>query len=189
VLGPGGLDREDGWLTDELFRRNRRTQEIIFGITKEEKDPTVAEIRIRQEAEVFREIAATIKERAPESYKTMATNIAGAIEGQTNLFLSPWFRFYLAYDPRSSLMKVKCPVLAINGEKDTQVPPKENLEAIRQALEAGGNKDYTVRMLPNLNHLFQSSDTGAISEYEYIEETISPLALDTVSDWILQHTK
>ena len=188
VLGPGGLDREDGWLSDELFRRNRRTQEIIFGIIKEEKDPAVAEIRIRREAEVFREIATTIKERAPESYKAVATKIAAAIEGQTKLFLSPWFRFYFAYDPRSSLMKVKCPVLAINGETDTQVPPKENLEAIREALEAGGNKDFTVRMLPNLNHLLQNSDTGAISEYEYIEETLSPLALETVSNWILQHT-
>jgi fermentation-respiration switch protein FrsA (DUF1100 family) len=84
---------------------------------------------------------------------------------------------------------VKCPVLAINGERDTQVPARENLEAIREALESGGNKDYTVRILPNLNHLLQNSETGAISEYEYIEETISPLALDTISAWILQHTK
>jgi fermentation-respiration switch protein FrsA (DUF1100 family) len=92
------------------------------------------------------------------------------------------------YDPRTALMKVTCPVLAINGEKDIQVPAKENLEAIRQALESGGNRDYTVRMLLNLNHLFQTSQSGAISEYEQIEETISALALNTVSNWILTHT-
>ncbi len=86
-------------------------------------------------------------------------------------------------------MKVKCPVLAINGERDTEVPPKENLEAIREALAAGANRDYTVRILPNLNHQFQNSETGAISEYAKIKETLSPLALDVVSDWILQHTK
>jgi len=85
-------------------------------------------------------------------------------------------------------MKVKCPVLAINGEKDIQVPAKENLEAIRKALKLGGNKDYTVTILPHLNHLFQTAETGAISEYESIEETISVLALDTVSTWILKHT-
>jgi pimeloyl-ACP methyl ester carboxylesterase len=189
VLGPGGLDREDSWLSDDLFRHNRRTQEIIFSIIKEEKDAGVAETRIRQEAAVFHEIAARIKAGAPELHKTEATNIAAAIEGQASLFLSPWFRFYVAYDPRTSLLKVKCPVLAINGERDTQVPARENLEAIREALEAGGNRDYTVRILPNLNHLLQNSETGAISEYEYIEETISPLALDTISAWILQHTK
>ncbi len=86
-------------------------------------------------------------------------------------------------------MKVRCPVLAINGEKDLQVPAKENLAAIRLALEAGGNKDHTVLALPNLNHLFQTSRTGAISEYAQIEETISPAALDTISKWILRHTR
>jgi fermentation-respiration switch protein FrsA (DUF1100 family) len=189
VLGPGGLDREDGWLSDELFRRNRHAQEIIFGIIKEEKDPVVAETRIRQGAEVFREISARIKAEAPESHKMEAADIAAAIEGQTSLFLSPWFRFYVAYDPRTSLLKVKCPVLAVNGEKDTQVPARENQEAIREALKAGGNKDYTVRVLPNLNHQLQNAETGAISEYEYIEETLSPLAMEIVSAWILQRTR
>jgi len=85
-------------------------------------------------------------------------------------------------------MKLKCPVLAVNGDKDMQVPAKENLKVIRDALELGGNKDYTVLMLPNLNHLFQTAETGAISEYEQIEETLSKLALDTVSNWILKHT-
>jgi dipeptidyl aminopeptidase/acylaminoacyl peptidase len=92
------------------------------------------------------------------------------------------------YDPRTALIKVKCPVLAVNGERDFEVPAKENLEAIRKALESGGNKDYTVLMLPNLNHLFQTAETGAISEYEQIEETLSVSALDTVSNWILKHT-
>ena len=85
-------------------------------------------------------------------------------------------------------MKVKCPVLAVNGEKDIQVPAKDNLEVIRKALELGGNKNYTVLILPNLNHLFQTAETGAISEYERIEETMSVLALDSVSNWILRHT-
>jgi pimeloyl-ACP methyl ester carboxylesterase len=52
----------------------------------------------------------------------------------------------------------------------------------------GGNKDYTVLKLPNLNHLFQTAETGAISEYEMIEETLAVMALDAVSNWILKHT-
>jgi hypothetical protein len=79
-------------------------------------------------------------------------------------------------------------VLAINGDKDLQVPALENLSAIARALKAGGNKDYSIVFLPNLNHLFQTSLTGAIPEYAKIEETISPVALDTISNWILKRT-
>jgi uncharacterized protein len=188
VVGPGGVELEDVWMSAEVIAQNRAVQERIFAIIKQEKDRDVAETRIRKEAEIFRDIASRIKAEAPESKRKTAETVAAAIEGQLPLFLSPWFRFYLMYDPRTALMNVKCPVLAVNGEKDIQIPAKENLDVIRHALEAGGNKDYTVLMLPNLNHLFQTARTGAISEYEQIEETISPVALDTVSDWILKHT-
>jgi fermentation-respiration switch protein FrsA (DUF1100 family) len=86
-------------------------------------------------------------------------------------------------------MKVKCPVLAIIGEKDIQVPPKRNLEEIEKALESGRNEEYTVKELPGLNHLFQTAETGAESEYAKIEETISPVALELMSGWILERTR
>jgi fermentation-respiration switch protein FrsA (DUF1100 family) len=86
-------------------------------------------------------------------------------------------------------MKVHVPVLAINGGKDLQVPPKEDLDGIEQALKDGGNRDYKVVLLPGLNHLFQTSRTGAPSEYAEIEETIAPIALQTVGDWIVAHTR
>jgi fermentation-respiration switch protein FrsA (DUF1100 family) len=86
-------------------------------------------------------------------------------------------------------MQVECSVLAINGEKDLQVPPEENLQAIEEALNAGGNKDYTVKELPGLNHLFQTAQTGSPSEYAAIEETISPTALEVIGDWISEHTQ
>ena len=57
------------------------------------------------------------------------------------------------------------------------------------ALKAGGNADFTVKELPSLNHLFQTSKTGAVSEYGEIEETFAPSALDLVADWILKRTK
>jgi fermentation-respiration switch protein FrsA (DUF1100 family) len=98
-------------------------------------------------------------------------------------------RFFLTYDPKPTLMKVKCPVLAINGEKDLQVPPEENLRAIDYALKAGGNKDYTVKEMPGLNHLFQTAQTGSPTEYPKIEETMSPAALEFIGNWISEHTK
>jgi dipeptidyl aminopeptidase/acylaminoacyl peptidase len=85
-------------------------------------------------------------------------------------------------------MKVRVPVLAINGEKDLQAPVKEDLEAIEQALKDGGNRDYKIVALPGLNHLFQTSKTGAVSEYGTIEETIAPVVLQTIGDWIVAHT-
>jgi pimeloyl-ACP methyl ester carboxylesterase len=184
VIGVGGIESESEWIGDELIAQNRAAQERIFAIIKQEEDRDVAETRIRKEAEVFSDIAARIK----ASKKRKAAVLGFAIESQAALFLTPWFRFYLRYDPQTALMKVKCPVLAIYGEKDIQVPAKENLEVIRKALDLGGNNDYTVLILPNLNHLFQTAETGAISEYERIDETISVLALDTVSNWILKHT-
>ena len=188
VVGAAGADYKGGWMSDEVVAEIRAAQERIFDIIKHEKDLAVLETKIRKEAGVFCDLAARIRADAPESKKETAETVAAAIESQTQLFLSPWFRFYLMYDPRTSLMRVKCPVLAVNGERDIEVPARENLEAIGQALESGGNKDHTIQAMPNLNHLFQTAETGAISEYEQIEETLSVSALDTVSNWILKHT-
>jgi pimeloyl-ACP methyl ester carboxylesterase len=108
------------------------------------------------------------------------------IDAEIKVLTSPWFRYFMTYDPAPALRKVKCPVLAIGGSKDRQVPPQQNLPAIRRALEEGGNQHFAVKELPGLNHLFQTATTGAPSEYAQIEETISPLALETISSWILK---
>lgn len=79
---------------------------------------------------------------------------------------------------------MKCPVLAIDGDKDTQVSAKVNLPAIRTALLAGGNTRVETVDFPGLNHLFQSARSGAPSEYGTIEETFSPVALEKISEWI-----
>jgi pimeloyl-ACP methyl ester carboxylesterase len=98
---------------------------------------------------------------------------------------SPWFRFFLQYDPRAALRNVRVPVLVLNGELDLQVDPAQNVPEIRKALEEAGNKEYTVTVLPGLNHLFQKAGTGSPLEYDAIEETMNPAALDAVREWIL----
>jgi len=100
-----------------------------------------------------------------------------------------WFRFFISYDPTNHLKMVKCPVLALNGEKDLQVPPKENLAAIEKALREGGNTNVTIKELPGLNHLFQKASTGNPSEYAQISETINPEVLFLISSWILETIK
>src|SRR5262249_28676044 len=97
--------------------------------------------------------------------------------------------FFLPYDPIPNLKATKCSVLALIGEKDLQVPPKENVPAIEAALRAGGNKDFMVKEVPGLNHLFQLCKTGTVIEYGEIEETINPAALELIGDWLLKRAK
>jgi fermentation-respiration switch protein FrsA (DUF1100 family) len=98
----------------------------------------------------------------------------------------PWTRFIAAYDPAGDLGNIHCPVLALNGDKDTQVLADMHLPAIEKALRAGGNKDVTIEKMPGLNHLFQTAQTGLPREYGKIGETISPMVLQRIGDWILQ---
>ena len=100
---------------------------------------------------------------------------------------SPWYKWFIAYDPRPTLAKVRAPVLALNGDKDVQVVSSQNLPAIREALK--DNPDATVVELAGLNHLFQTADTGAPVEYARIEETMAPVALTTIADWVVAHTR
>jgi uncharacterized protein len=99
-------------------------------------------------------------------------------------FTSPWFRYFLTYDPATALRRVTCPVLVLNGSLDKQVLPDQNLPAIRKALEEAGNKHFEIDELQGLNHLFQTAKTGSPLEYAQIEETISPVALDKIAKWI-----
>jgi pimeloyl-ACP methyl ester carboxylesterase len=108
-----------------------------------------------------------------------------AAQGVSEL-TTPWFRSFLAYDPRPALRELKVPVLAINGELDLQVDADQNLPAIRAALEASGNPDVTVKKLDGLNHLFQPAETGTIEEYAQIELTMDPAVLELIRGWIVE---
>jgi pimeloyl-ACP methyl ester carboxylesterase len=101
----------------------------------------------------------------------------------------PWTQYFLRYDPAPALEKVKCPVLAVNGEKDLQVSAKENLAAINAALQKGGNTKVTVKAYPGLNHLFQECTTGLPAEYSIIEQTFSPDVLKDLAEWMLKSFK
>ncbi len=109
-----------------------------------------------------------------------------AIAQQIDRVLTPWFRFFVLYDPRPALMALRVPVLALNGTLDLQVDAEQNLPVIEAALAAGGNADVRARRLPGLNHLFQHATTGSVLEYGRIEETVAPEVLELVAQWILE---
>lgn len=167
--------------SDEAIARDRKLREQMFAVVKEEQDSAAIDKKLRI---VLTDALAKMSEKEKQDMGYSPEMVDMTIKQM----LSPWLRFFLTYDPKPTLRKVKCPVLAINGEKDLQVPPKENLRAIEEALKAGGNKDYTVKELPGLNHLFQTATTGSPMEYSKIEETISPAALTIIGDWIVEHT-
>ena len=168
--------------SDELLAWQRALAERQFALLKEEKDSAAAERGLRKlEKDAEAELS--------EEDRKLVDSLGSTLESDLKMMVSPWFRHFLTYDPKPTLMKVNCPVLAIIGELDLQVPPKENLPAIEEALKAGGNEHYTVKELPGLNHLFQTAHTGALSEYAKIEETISPTALKIIADWVLEQTK
>lgn len=111
-----------------------------------------------------------------------------AMEAQMRRCNSRWFRYYLTYDPALSLRQLKIPVLVIHGELDSQVFSKHNLPIIAKILEETENRNYKIIEFPKLNHFFQTSETGSILEYGKITETIAPVVLNTLSDWILEAT-
>lgn len=101
----------------------------------------------------------------------------------------PWFREFLAYDPRPAFRKVKCPVLALHGSSDIQVAAKENLESIAAALKDGGNLRVKTFELPGLDHEFRTRPAGSIREPSPGKQPFAPVALTAVCDWIREQTR
>jgi pimeloyl-ACP methyl ester carboxylesterase len=147
-------------------------QRTVIGLAKTTADE--AELRTKLKDVMQKAIA-----EAPESARAMYANLDGILDAQIKRLNSPWYRWFLAYDPRPVLRKVTVPILAVNGTKDIQVSATENLAAIRAAAPHA-----TIVEVPGVNHLLQTAATGALTEYATIEETIAPVVLKVVGDWI-----
>jgi pimeloyl-ACP methyl ester carboxylesterase len=163
--------------SDAQIEANRQVQERMLGIVKAQSDPTTALAALRNWRDQF--VAAL---PAPQQQPAKAQ-----LDAQIAQITTPWFRFFLTYDPRPALTKVRVPVLALDGELDLQVPAEANLHAIEAALHTGGNQQVTIVRLPSLNHLFQTARTGTPAEYPQIEETMAPSVLKLIADWIAKH--
>lgn len=161
-----------GISTKELAYNNK-VRESLFNIIKKNTDLTI------------------IKEKATTYLKTEQQNTENPfskeltdemINQQVKSLSSKWMVYFIKTNPRQFLKQVTCPVLALNGTKDVQVIPKLNLNGIKKGLKK--SKDITIIKLDNLNHLFQTCETGAVDEYAKIEETFSPIALELIANWI-----
>lgn len=162
---------------EKEIQKGIATNRKLLAVVKKEPDDIKAEEKM---VALYRKIL--------QKENTSAENIdkAVAILRKTSGSATyKWTRYYLTTNPADYWKKVKCPVLALNGDKDLQVAADENLNAIDKAVKSGGNTNVKTIKLPGLNHLFQHCKTGLVSEYGEIEETFSPEVLRVMTDWIL----
>jgi len=168
LLQQGALILKATGASESAVAENTAGRAAMFKLAREETDPAKLDAELRP-------IMASLDKAG-----RMAPQV---VDAQIKALSNPWFRFFLSYEPAPTLARLRMPVLALNGSLDMQVPPAENLAVMRTAL--AGDKQATIIELPGLNHLFQTAKTGAPSEYSVIEETMAPLALKTISQWIL----
>lgn len=172
---------------DKLLLLQKEKIELAMGI-----DSSEVQHGLKIFEEVYRLILNSKDDKVLQKqvYHTLAGQVDSVMaQNLSEQICSNWFRYFIRHDPTADLVKVKVPVLALNGENDLQVPATENLAAIEKALKKGGNKNVTIKRFPNLNHLFQESKIGLPSEYGTIEQTISPEVLQTIATWLNSTTK
>lgn len=160
-----------------IIEKVKTLNKQLYSDIKNSGDMVVAERRIRESIIRFRDDLTEDEKNIPMFSEEYLTS-------QIKILLSPWFRFFLTYDPRPALENISVPILALFGEKDLQVPPKENIAELEKIFQADPVRKYKIVELEGLNHLFQKSKTGSPNEYGLIEETFSPAALKIIGDWI-----
>lgn len=168
----------------EVEAAGRSQARIFRAILEEEEEPR----RVERVRAVLQQALADSDPEELQAYGIPPGGEEAWVESQVQLARSEWFRSFLMHDPRVYLRGLQVPVLALFGEKDLQVPAAENRSALEEALEEAGNPDVTIQVLPGLNHLFQTAETGSPTEYAQIEETFAPVALEAVSRWIVALT-
>lgn len=175
------IGKSDG-LNETDLEKAKKLNQSIYSIVKSNQPND----EVKKEVEILLE--KSLKESPDGKYLTEA-QITQMISQQSEQITSPWFRYFMRFNPDDFLNKVKCPVLVLNGDKDLQVPAKMNTQGIQNSLAKAGNKKATTIVYPNKNHLFQECTTGSINEYGTIEQTISPQVLTDITTWIEKQTK
>lgn len=174
----------------ELMLRQKKDIELAMGYSQE--DVEKAQKLIAPAYDILEDRSITPISAVGDSvYSYFEKAIGGSkeqLQDLTRQMISPWLIELMGINPREYLSQVECAVLAVNGSKDLQVAPCENLSAIETTLKKAGNKNVTIVEFEGLNHLFQSCNTGLMSEYQEIEETISPVVLETIASWINKQT-
>jgi len=141
--------------------------------------------------QVIRDYAGAFYDRqTPDARKQLgdrAAYIQGQVDPRMTALFSKWFVSLLASDAGAAWARVHAPVLGLFGGKDVQVPAMSQAPAMRAALSQAGNRDVTITIIPDANHLFQSAKTGSVGEYGSLAQTFTPEFLPMLVDWVSAH--
>lgn len=139
----------------------------------------ISELRKRL-TEIFNYYGPYFNEEQKSKYKINNSGINQAVLQ----FSSPWLNYFIQIKPSEYLKKVKCPVLALNGDMDIQIDADMNLNAMEEGLRNGKSEYFEIYKLDGLNHLFQVAENGSVEEYFYIEQTIDEQVLKIIYEFI-----
>ena len=177
---------------DELMRRQNERIYAALGFGANRRDRLLGLLdrlfaMLKSDASVTTatpQVEAIVREQMQANGVPPAEQQDAQVSAAAAQALAPAMRAFLRYDPRPALTRTRVPVLALNGERDVQVDAEQNLPAIRAALADADNGDVETHRLPGLNHLFQTAVSGLPND-GVLEETMAPLVLDGIRDWIL----
>jgi dienelactone hydrolase len=172
------IARADGASEQDIAEQVENMKRIISLIRKEADE---AEIRPLITTMLKNQLA-SMSQKSEKETKEDNKEKDAHLNCVLSWYKSPWFRFFVDYDPKEALEQVMCPVLFVFGELDMQVPLEVNRKAIWNVLKQSGNNDYTLKMIPKANHMFQSAKTGSPSEYLSLEKKFVPGFLEIISD-------
>jgi hypothetical protein len=169
LLQKAAIERKMG-MTEMQVEASGKQIEGAYDIINENADKTNEELRLL----VSNYFNGLYNGQAP----------ATQLKAITDQLTAPWFVDYVRIDPADYLKNINCRVLALNGMNDLQVLPDENLAGIEKGLKLAENNQLTIKKYDKLNHLMQESETGMPQEYSTIEQTIAPVVLEDIANWI-----
>ena len=159
---------------ETLVMQNRQAMSSI-GLPKDIVDSYCATI-----SNILNEIA-NGKKTSEITIDGVPDNLKPILKKSLEQANSPYIRHFITVDASKQLSKIKCPVLALNGTKDTQVDCAANTTLLEKGLI---NSKHTIKKIEGVNHLFQHCTTGNVVEYQQIEETIASEVLEIIYSWI-----
>ncbi|MBN2681602.1 MAG: alpha/beta hydrolase [Bacteroidales bacterium] len=167
---------------ESLIAKNMKVSKKIHKILKKDLSDKVLSEKITKEYKRL------VKKLSPEELTQL-----GLQESTLNIsvqqLITPWFKFFVKYNPALDYSKIKCPFLGLNGSEDIQVPAVLNEKGYKEIFVGIGKTDYELKTFKGLNHLFQTCNTCEIMEYGLIEETFNEEVMLYIKDWILKNRK
>jgi uncharacterized protein len=171
--------------TPEQIKSNARVQQSLFNAARTNKGWEDATLAIRAE---IRSSIAQLPEEQRKAIPDVERVVTMQADGQVSFARSAWFRYFLDYDPAPTLARVTCPVLAIFGEHDLQVPVEPNRAVMEEIAKKAATREFTIKVIPGANHLYQAATTGSVSEYTKLKKEFAPGFLDTLLAWLAPRT-